>query len=477
MKKLLTGLLLLASFVNLFAQSEKSNTTKRYLYRDQVVAIEKWYGDNKKIDSLKTYYKSGKLDECFYFHNGRYQGKSFKYNPSGEKITTWEFDNGELISRTDHIIEFNKKTEEKVLKAHARLKELNLEIKEEPKSLKLRFQRASIRKYLDNNTLALNDFKTAEKHILKISKTKKVPEKILGSLYDNLANIYADYEMHDYCIQYKLKAIKASPKESRLYHNLGSYLITIKSYRLGIVYLNKAIEMVPNHAFANWALSAAYTDLGEYDKAMVCVNTAFKNKANLYKRGEKNAERDLRTIRGLLYHKLGDSDKGIADLEEALIINNNNSFAYRNLGEVYFDLSNYNKACELLTKAKTLGYEKTFDRDDLQDYLNYSCEHVVDENQIVETTTETITETITETFTTPKLAEKPYAYPNPTKGEVNIKNLLFEDYVFLVFDYAGKQVKQGKKNTGINLSELPSGVYIIKIIHKDKSETFRVIRE
>ena len=45
----------------------------------------------------------------------------------------------------------------------------------------------------------------------------------------------------------------------------------------GIEYLNKAIEMVPNHSFANWVLAVAYTDLEDYEKAMTCINIAFKN--------------------------------------------------------------------------------------------------------------------------------------------------------------------------------------------------------
>ncbi len=455
---------------------KESNKVKRYFFKDKIVAIEKWYGDDKKLDSLKTYYTSGELNEAFYYSKGYYQGKSYKYNRFGEKLTTWEFNKGKLINRTDHKIEFNKKTEDKVKKAYSRLKELNLKLKDNPNDFKSIFQRASIRNYLGNNTLALNDYKKIESKVLKLSKTKKVPEKMLGSIYDHLANIYQGYEMNNHCIHYKLKALKASPKESRLYHNLGSYLVTIKSYRLGISYLNKAIEMVPNHSFANWILAVAYTDLEDYDKAMTTVNIAFKNEASLYKRGSGTAERDLRTLRGLLYHKLGDSEKGIADLEEALNINKNNSFAYRNLGTIYYDLGKYNLACQNLQKANELGYEKIHDRDDLQAYLELSCENAA----IIENKKEALSEAIldTEPIQLSKLSDRPFIYPNPTKAEVKIKNLPFKDYQYLIFDYTGKLVFQGEsKKTPINISQLPSGVYILKVIKNDLSETFRVIKE
>jgi tetratricopeptide (TPR) repeat protein len=203
---------------------------------------------------------------------------------------------------------------------------------------------------------------------------------------------------------------------------------------------------------------------------MTSVEIAFKNEAILYKRGTGKAERDLRTTRGFLYHKLGNSEKGIADLEEALHINNNNSFAYRNLGIIYYDLGNYNKACEYLQKARTLGYKKIYDTYDLQEYLEFSCEQVI--------AIENKSEIKIEPVKISKLSDKPFIYPNPTKGEVKIKNLSFKDYDYLVYDYSGRLVMQGaSKNNPINVSQLPSGVYILKVFKNDLSETFRVVKE
>jgi hypothetical protein len=193
---------------------------KRYFYRDKEVAIEKYYGDDKKLDSLKTYYPSGEIDEDFHYNKGRYDGLSFKYNRQGEKVTTWKFENGKLIERTNHKIEFNKKTEEKVINAYSTLLILNDKLKQNPKDFKSTYKRASIRNFLGNKTLALNDFKKIEKKILKISEKKKIPNRMLSGIYDQLASIYSGYEMLNHSIHYKLKAIKTSPTESRLYYNL-----------------------------------------------------------------------------------------------------------------------------------------------------------------------------------------------------------------------------------------------------------------
>ncbi|MEP1489353.1 MAG: T9SS type A sorting domain-containing protein [Algibacter sp.] len=449
----------------LCAQAE-DNKVKTISYNDNIPAIEKWYNSKNKLDSLKTYYKTGELDEVFYYKNSRYNGLSFKFNKKGEKLTTWEFKNNKLIKRTDHKVEFNKKTEEKIKKYHLDLKELNKQLKNDPNSLKLNYKRARIRSHLNNNVLAKNGFKKIEKQTLIIQKTKPVPEKLLGDIYDHLSNIYEKYEMENYTIHYKLKAINASPKESRLFNNLGSYLVRIKSYRLGIAFLDKAIAMVPNHSFANWALAVAYSDLEDYKKAMTCVNIAFKNEKNLYKLGSGTSERDLRTIRGFLYHKLGESDKGIADLEEALNINSNNSFAYRNLGVIYYELSNYNKACELLKKAKNLGYEKIHDRYDLKKILESSCK-----NTLMTSRKEAIK--TTEIFNE---LNAPYVFPNPAENIISVKNIDFDNYS--IFNFESKLVKEGVSNNNqLDFSRLEPGLYILKIFKKEKVYTIKVVKK
>ena len=451
-------------------EHKKEDEYKQHFFRDSVLAIERWHGDDNKLDSTKTYYKSGELNELFYYNSGKFHGKSFKFNRFGEKLTTWEFNNGILINRTDHKLEFNVKNEERIKESHVRLKEINAKLVNKPNDFKSVLQRAQIRSYLGNYTLALVDFKKLEQRITKINKTQNVPEKLLANIYDHLATIYEGYEMSNYCIHYKLKAIKASPNESRLYHNLGAYLITVKSYRLGIEYLNKAIEMVPNHSFAHWVLSFAYSDLGDYEKGMRHVNIAFKNEASLYKQGLGTAERDLRTIRGFLKHKLGNSQDGITELEEALNINKNNSFALRNLGLIYYELGDYEKACDLLEQAKQLGYEKVHDVYDLQQYLEHSC--------LKSNSDASNTKVDTEPIKITSMMDKPYVYPNPTKDFINFKNLSFTTFNYLIFDYSGKLIIQGTcNNNSISLSYLKSGVYIVKTIKNDMVETFRVVKE
>lgn len=462
----------------LFAQ-ERENSIKHIFYNDSILAIKRWIGTDKKIDSLKTYYKTGELDEAFYFSDGKFNGASYKFNKAGKKVTTWQFKNGKLLERTDHILEFNKKDKEKIKAAHQKLKELNAKLKANPKDLKSELARAHTRRLLGNYTLALSDFRKIEKRLLKISEVKKVevPNKFLANIYDAEAGIYQYYEMENHATHYKYKALKSDPEDKRLIYNLGSYLYGIKSYRLAEFYLNKALEKRPDHEFSHRALAGLYTDFENYEKALHHVNLAFAQESNLIKYGSGGVERDIRTLRGFVYHKLGESEKGITDLKEALRLNKNNSFAYRNLGVVYYDLGNNKQACELLQKAKDLGYEKTHDRYDLQDYLDYACKSVESIEKNIQTI-ENKTVLEIEPIQTPKLVDKPYVYPNPTKGIINIKNLSFTTFDYQLFDYTGKLITQGNSNNNsINLSNLPTGVYILKILNKQLTETFRVVKD
>lgn len=355
-------------------KTENSNVSvKQVRYDDGVLAWEHFFNQKRELDSSKTYYKSGELDELFYYDKGAPNGICFKFNRFGDTITTWQFKRGKLIERNDYILIFTKKNEEKVREGMKRLTLLNKKVKQNPVDIKSIFNRSGVRVFFGNKTLALSDLEKVKKRFDNLSDPNKVPDKVWGGLYDNLGSIYSSFEMEDEALKYRFMALRASPEESRLYYNLGQYLISLKRYKEGIKLLEKAIEMVPSHSFAHWALSIAYTDMGEYEEAMRCVKIAFENEKSIYKRGDGKAERDLNTIRGYLYHVLGDTEAGKADLEEALSINPDNSFALKNLGILYLDAKNDGKACELFRKAKMLKYDKVHDMEDLEPLLDRAC--------------------------------------------------------------------------------------------------------
>lgn len=467
MKGILFSLLILSTtlYANQPIKTLKKDSTnvhiKRFYYNDGLVAIERFYKKNKRILRLKSYYNTGKLNEHFQYNNeGKLHGESYKFENNGEKIVTWEFNNGKLIRRTDHKIIFNRKNEEQVKKRHLALKKVNEMLKQNPNSVNLLYRRANMRFQLYSTTLALNDFIKLKKIFLNPPEGKKASDKILANVYDCLGSIYANYEMEDKAVHFKLKAIKTSPESMRLYYNMGAYLASLQCNRLAIVYLNKAREFFPKHVFSNWILGGIYSDFEQYEKAMECINYAFKNEKGLNRLGSGAAFRDIRTIRGLLHHKLGNSVKGIKDLEDALDINENNPFALRNLGVVYHDLGKYSIACELLNKSKKLGYEKSFDRDDLQYWLDYSCENKKPEETYI------------------KISKRPYVYPNPADEFISMQNYELEDFLFDIYNYNGQLVFSGiSKSKTINVSHLAAGVYVLKIVNNGIIESYKVIKK
>jgi hypothetical protein len=60
---------------------------------------------------------------------------------------------------------------------------------------------------------------------------------------------------------------------------------------------------------------------------------------------------------------------------------------------------------------------------------------------------------------------KPILYPNPTGGILNIENK--ELIKILIYDITGKKIKELIPQSQIDLSNIPKGVYLIKLISEE----------
>ncbi len=456
----LSILFLIASNSKIISQE---NRVIREYYKDLVISSESWFGTDDIIDSLKTFYKSGKPNENFYFKKGLYHGYCFQRNLLGQKLTTWQFSDGKLTNRIDHKINFNKKNKEKVINLHKRINEVNERTDYNPKTLSDFYNRAHARYWLGNTTLALNDFLHIEKQFIpsSMNANSKDTEYYYNTIYDILGSIYGEYENENFALNYKYKTVRNSPTDGRLLYNFGLYLFQIKAYNLAIYYLNEAITKGNNLFFPNWTLGMLYSDIGEYEKALKCINIAFEGEKTIYDYSSGKAERDIYTTRGLILHKLGETEKGISDLNEALSINKNNSYALKNLGVIYSDIKDYNKACIYLQKAKSLNYIKTH-TNDIQFYIDKSCNNIKS-NEIYP-------------VYSPK--KEPYIAPNPISTILNIKNYSNKDFQYKIYDYEYKLIKSGTSNDfSIDISTLKPDFYRLKIIEKEKSKMFIIIKE
>jgi hypothetical protein len=71
-------------------------------------------------------------------------------------------------------------------------------------------------------------------------------------------------------------------------------------------------------------------------------------------------------------------------------------------------------------------------------------------------------------------------YPNPTKGLINIKNEKSIIKSFKIYDINGKYIfsKDNTENNSIDISNLSSGVYIIKLLDNNNNKAvYRIIKE
>lgn len=450
--------LLLAFTVFLFGISY-GQKTKTLKYKDNVVAKEKWHDDDDKIDSLKTYYKTGQLNEAFYFDDEqKYHGVCYQQNEKGERLTSWNFKHGKLKERIDHIKSYNVKNKEHRLSRYKKIELLNTELNTKFHYGKM-MSRAYNRYSLGNYVLAQNDFQKIKYRLEQYKgKSKALIPKRLASVYDVLGSIYSSYELENSAIHYKYLAMRTDAKASRLMYNFGSYLTRLKHYKLGIHFLNEVLKDSPKHAFANWALGIAYTDLEEYDLALKYIDLAYEREKNIYKFSTGKAERDLSTMKGYLHHKLGDTEIGIEELQKAIEVQDDNSFAMRYLGEVYFDIEDYKKSCEILNEAKELGYQKKHDRDDLQYFIDQSCFEV--ENDYV----------------SPK--NLAYITPNPVINVAEINNFSVGNTKFIVKNYRGTIVLEGVlQDNKVDFSALKPGLYVLLVNGKKDPISIKFIKE
>lgn len=463
MNKFYFGLLflLLNNFL-VIGQNDGAISVEKTFYKNGLLSKEVWYNGNKKIDSIKTYLIAGGIMELFYFdEKGKFHGKCSQYSADHKLKTTWEFNHGKLLNRTDYFLEFNLKNKSII--------ERNLEnaVKygqidgENPDNRNALYARASALGTLGNGILSLNDFLQLKDIYEKRNQLRD--SAVLAEVYSRVGSAYSNYNESDKSIHYRMLAIKTNPKETRHWYNLGSYLsLGQRNFREGMYYLKEVLKIYPKHNFANWALGATYLELEQYDLALKYVDLAFDNEAFLYKYGAGKTENDIRSIRGFVYHKLGKSDLGIADLNEAIHINDKNSIAHAYLGIVYSDLGQKKKACEYFQKAKELGYDKKYPYKEFQSLIEKACN------------SEEKLENV------PFIAAKDMSYiaPNPAVDFVQVFNFPYSDFSYQIFNINSQLIREGKSiNSKVKVDGLPTGLYLLTINKEGKQETFRLLKE
>ena len=69
-------------------------------------------------------------------------------------------------------------------------------------------------------------------------------------------------------------------------------------------------------------------------------------------------------------------------------------------------------------------------------------------------------------------------YPNPVTDRLFVENIDNDDFEFSIIDLQGQMVKSGRyTDSGIFISELPVGVYFVRISNDLITQVNRIIRD
>ena len=74
------------------------------------------------------------------------------------------------------------------------------------------------------------------------------------------------------------------------------------------------------------------------------------------------------------------------------------------------------------------------------------------------------------------LFEKGYKiYPNPFSNEIFVENLLGDEY-FIIYDFLGRNITEGKCSGTIKIPETNSGIYYLTILNNTNQTTYKLIK-
>lgn len=175
----------------------------------------------------------------------------------------------------------------------------------------------------------------------------------LISLYA-VVNILTNwYNFHTYD-----KAIELNPKDAKAYYSRGDAYTDKGDYDKAIKDYDKAIELNPEDAEAYLNRGVAYEKKGNYDQA---INDYDRVIAFYTRQAENDDEINLNeilantyAIRGNAYYEKGNYDHAITDLDKAIELNPEEEAAYYTRGNAYEKKGNDKKAKEDLKKAADL---------------------------------------------------------------------------------------------------------------------------
>ena len=125
--------------------------------------------------------------------------------------------------------------------------------------------------------------------------------------------------------------------------NLSVMLGKRKQHQEAMTHIQQAIACLPEYGPAHLSLAVCFTELGRYKEALKKIKEAL----NL----DKNLAVDANFNFGVVYSKLGDTQKAIKHYQEAIKVNPKSAMPNLNLGMLHSKLKNYQEAVPPLSAA------------------------------------------------------------------------------------------------------------------------------
>jgi tetratricopeptide (TPR) repeat protein len=138
------------------------------------------------------------------------------------------------------------------------------------------------------------------------------------------------------------KVVVLLDKDALIYAEKARSYLETGEFTEALVWLNKTIEMNPDHAWSYFRRGFVYQAWQQYDKALAEYNEAVSL---------KNNEVQFYFQRAIVAQYLGDYTKALAELQIVLNFNAFSHAAYHRQGLVYYAQKDYYKAIESYQKA------------------------------------------------------------------------------------------------------------------------------
>ena len=159
-----------------------------------------------------------------------------------------------------------------------------------------------------------------------------------------------------------LEQATTSSLEALQAFSLGRNTRNEKGSAPALPYFQRAIQLDPNFALANWALGSDYFDLGELTRASEYTTKAFQLR-------EHASERERLNIAAEYYREVtGELDKAVATYQEVIESYPRDFRAYGNWGLVCSEQGKYEKAAEVTRQALRLAPDRIASYADLANF-------------------------------------------------------------------------------------------------------------